>query len=492
MRSLLKALLTTGGATLGAQLLGLIVNKVLAQTIGASGVGFYSLTRQVHDTATGLGAMGAGGLVQGLAARQGAARRRLFRAAMLLTLTGALLMGGVLLLAPELVGQTLFDRADAPVVATVMLCAISAALGIAYATAVSAVNALRAIGALALLGVGGAAIAALIAFPVARIAQDSPQVLVALIGVPLAVQLGAAALVLRRLRWRESLRGEGATRPAAAEFRYFAGFFGFNVALTVASALAMLSIRAGIVHADGLAVAGLFAAGWAIGMQSLSLVLSSFGTYVLPTLAAANPEERQRHLQDAATLVLCATIPLLTALVVLKPLVVQMLFAAEFLPAIPLLQWLLLGNYLKAIAWVMAVPLLATADLRRYFAIEAGWFAVFAALALLGLDRGGGLEVVGIAFFAAYVCYLIGAALFARARFGFTLDRRSAALFAGGALLIGAAAALSWNGQTIDWLLAPPAIALAGIVALFGLTPSQRGKLLPLALAILRLDRGRG
>ncbi len=482
MRNLLKALLTTGGATIVAQILGLIVNKILAQTIGATGVGFYSITRQVHDTAAGLGAMGGGGLVQGLAARDGAARGRLLRAAIVLTLAGAAIAATVLLIAPASIAMALFDRADPPAIGIVRLCALTSAIGIAYAVLGAAVNSMRAIVVLAMLSVGGAAATALLAWPTASLAREEPLALALLIGVPLALQTIVAVLALHRMGWWKTLAGgSGGNRPGMAEYRYFARFLGFNAVMTAASAATMLSVRAAIVHDGGLAQAGLFAAAWGIGMQSMSLLLTSFGTYVLPTLAGATADERRRHLQDAATLVLCASIPLLTALIALKPLAVRLLFSAEFLDAVPLLQWLLLGNYLKAISWVMAIPLLASADLRRYFVLEGGWFAVFAAIALVGIDAGYGMISVGAGYLVAYVLYFALGVVFARARFGFALDRRSTAVLAAGLCLIALVAAITWNDATVDWPLAVGASAVAGLVSLLGLTPNQRGKLLRLA-----------
>jgi PST family polysaccharide transporter len=283
-----------------------------------------------------------------------------------------------------------------------------------------------------------------------------------------------------RLGWWRSLRGDGDKSPGAAEFKYFAGFFGLNVTLTALNIATLVSLRAAIVHDQGLAGAGLFAAAWGLGGQSLGLVLSSFGIYVLPTLAAAAVGDRVRHLQDAATLVIGASLPLVVGLLAFKPLVVSLLFSAEFLPAIALLQILLIGNYLKALSWVMAAPMLATADLRPYFVIEAGWFVIFAAIALIGIYQGLGLPIVGVAFVVAYVFHLGASAILARRRFNFTLNRRSSLLFLGGALLIAATAAATWNAQSTNWILAPPATAAACVMALFGLTPSQRGKLFAL------------
>lgn len=467
-------MLTTGGASVVGQILSLIVNKILAHFVGATGIGFYSLCRQVHESAAGIGGLGAGGLLQGLAARQGDERNRLLRAALILSSLGAAATAAMLLAAPQFVADWLFARSDALALTAVRLCAVTAIIAIGYGLLSSIVNAARAIILLALMGVAGAVAAALIAWPVALAAVDQPYALVALIALPLLVQMAIGAAALPRLGWRWSdLFGE-AGRPGRAEFRYFAGFLAFNVTLTAVVVGTMLFVRASIVHSDGLAGAGLFAAGWGIGMQSMSLVLSSFGTYVLPTLAGTTPDQRRKVLQDAATLVLALSLPLLTALLVLKPLALRILFTAEFLPAVALLQWLLLGNYLKAVAWVAAVPFLATADLRRYAVIEIGWYVLFAGGVALGMQSMHWLPAIGASFVGSYLLYFLTALWLADRRFGFRLSMRSTMVLLAGAALLVLAALLTWNDTSVNWALAVPLPIAAATVALLALTPQQR------------------
>ncbi len=474
MRNLLKAMLTTGGATVVGQVLSLIVNKILAHYIGASGVGFYSLCRQVHESAASLGGVASGGLLQGLAARDGAPRRRLLRAAIVLSGMGMAIVAALLLIAPQVVADFLFGHGDEATLLAIRLCAATAILAVVYSILSGMVNAARAISALAVMAIVGVLAAALVAWPVALEARDNRFVLLVLIGLPLLVQIALAAVVLSRLGWRLGDVLGPQARPGAAEYRYFAGFFAFNVALTAVSTGAMLYIRARVVDSGGLAAAGLFAAGWGIGMQSMSLILSSFGTYVLPTVAAAGAEERRKVMQDAATLLIGLSLPLLTALLLFKPLVLRILFTAEFLPAVALLQWLLLGNYLKAISWAVAVPLPATADLRRYIFLEVGWYVVFVGSAVLAMQRMGWLPSIGLAFVATYLLYLLASVWLVERRFGFRLSARSVAAMVAGAAILVAAATLTWNDTTVDWPLAVSLPIFACMVSLLALTPQQR------------------
>lgn len=476
MRSLLKALLTTGGATVVALALGLLTNKILAVSLGAAGIGFYSLMRQTHDTATGLAGLGAGGVVQGLAARQGLARTRLWWAAIALTTLGAILAAAVLWGADRAIARVLFDRDDDVAALAVAVCALTATLGVGYAVLSAGVNAARAIGTLALLSVGGALVTVLLVWPVAQAAQAKPPFLALLIGAPLLLQSIIAFFVLRRLDWLPGNIKEEDARPRRAEFSYFAGFFGFSVVLGAAATFVLLFVRSGIVHADGLAAAGLFAAGWGLGMQSLSLVFSAFGTYIIPSLAAADAEGRRKLLQDAATLVLALSLPLLVGLIAWKPLVLRILYSAEFLPAVSLLQWLLLGTYLKALAWVFAVPFLATADLRRYFLIEAAWYVVFAAGCAVALAGFAPLPGIGMAFCGAYLVYLVMAARLVRQRFEFRLCLRSVASFFAGLALLVPTAALTWDAQTMDWPVAFAAPLVAIFISLSTLSATHRAQ----------------
>ncbi|MGE0152193.1 MAG: hypothetical protein AB7R90_06205 [Reyranellaceae bacterium] len=487
MRNLFKAMMTTGGATLVAQVLGLVSNKILALHLGTAGIGFYSLMRQVHDTATSLGSVGAGGLAQGLAGREGAARLRLLRAAILLSSLGALVAMVLLFAAPGAVAELLFDSTDGNGVAAIAICGATVVLGIAWTTLGAVLGAARAIAALALVGIAGALATALLAWPVALVAGTRPYLLALLIGAPLLLQLAAGAVVLGRSRFIDAAASGAPARPGNAEFRYFAGFFGYNILMGAIATGAILLVRAGIVHRAGLDAAGLFAAGWGIGMQSMAVILSAFSLYVVPTLAADTPEQRRRTLQDTATLIMSLTLPALAILLVFKALVVRILFSDEFLPTVALLQWVLLGNYLKALGWVLAVPLLATADLRRLFPLEAGWYVLFAAGTTLALQRPDWLSGIGIAFVAAYAVYIAAGGWLTWRRFGFRPSRRFLAVFAAGGLTLGATAVATWNETFTRWPLAVAVPVAACLVALLGLTPQQRQKIVLYAVSMGRL-----
>ena len=62
--------------------------------------------------------------------------------------------------------------------------------------------------------------------------------------------------------------------------------------------------------------------------------------------------------------------PLITLVILGKSLVVSILYSKEFLPSFDIIQWMLIGDYFKAVGWVLATPMLAFADLRMFFWTE--------------------------------------------------------------------------------------------------------------------------
>src|SRR3712207_2281125 len=71
MRELVKAFLKTGSGSVGFLLFGVLTTKIMAVILGPTGVGLYSLLRQLLDVSKQAGTLGGEiALVQGLASRK--------------------------------------------------------------------------------------------------------------------------------------------------------------------------------------------------------------------------------------------------------------------------------------------------------------------------------------------------------------------------------------------------------------------------------------
>src|SRR5919107_2472525 len=178
MRELLKATLKTGSGAMGSLLLGMVSVKVLAVILGPSGIGLYSLLRQIADFSNRFGTLGGEtALVQGLASRKDQARDEYLVTTFWVFVLGALLVSVALLAFAPWVASGVLGRSDEQAIGLVRWLALPGALGVASIYLNGVLNGFRAIGLMALLQILGAATMALLAYPVSRLVE---------VGYPLA------------------------------------------------------------------------------------------------------------------------------------------------------------------------------------------------------------------------------------------------------------------------------------------------------------------
>jgi PST family polysaccharide transporter len=97
-------------------------------------------------------------------------------------------------------------------------------------------------------------------------------------------------------------------------------------------------VRSLVAREGGMSSAGIFDAAWTLSMTYVTLITTAFGTYYLPALSGLdNRAHRQELMQRMFRFVTVLIVPLILGVIVLKPLLLQILFSAEFLPAISLI-----------------------------------------------------------------------------------------------------------------------------------------------------------
>jgi PST family polysaccharide transporter len=476
MRKLLRAVFGLGGAQVAGLLLGMVATKIMAVVVGAPGLGFYSLLRQLHDTVAGFAALGGGqGLIQGLATRTGEARSRLLATGVWLCIGGALVAAIVLLALGQPLAALVFGPDEPGSVPAIQWLALSVAVGIATNLAIFLVQANRRFKAFALGQIAASLALALLAYPVAQWALDRRAAFVVLIVVPALVQILWAILPLRRTGELGRLAQAARQAPDRDGMAHFGRFLVFGLAMLAMGTLSGTAVRALIVRHYGLEAAGHFQAAWTLGMQNLTLLLTPFMTYVYPTLAgASDPPARRAAWLDISTVIVGGALPMVVGAIVFKPLFLRIFYTAEFLPAIAVLQWMLLANYAKAISWLFAVVTYSAGNLRWYFLGEVAWNAIFAGLVLLVVLLDAPVQFIGVAFLVAYAVFLPLAAAICYRLYRLMFDARLIAVAALGTLLIIASVVLTWNETTVNWPLALGASLLAGLIGFMSLPVGRR------------------
>ena len=129
----------------------------------------------------------------------------------------------------------------------------------------------------------------------------------------------------------------------------------------------------------------------------------------------------------------------------------MVLYSSEFIPALSIMRWMLIGGYFRIVSWVLAIPMLAYADMKTFFWTELIWDSLllgFSATAVLGFHW---LPGVGVGFVLLYSSYLVYTFWYTHRRFHLMLDRATVLQWLVGLILIVGASVQTWNDQQVQW-----------------------------------------
>ena len=134
-------------------------------------------------------------------------------------------------------------------------------------------------------------------------------------------------------------------------------------------------------------------------------------------------------MNDQIQLALAIGGPLLLMLIGLAPWAVKVLYSADFLPAIELIQWQTVGNVFKLASWALDFAFVAAARGKIFLLIQVNFSLLFLLMMWIGLGPFG-LSVAGPAFLIAYFLHFSLVTLLARTLQGFRWQRLSLLLLA--------------------------------------------------------------
>jgi len=149
-----------------------------------------------------------------------------------------------------------------------------------------------------------------------------------------------------------------------------------------------------------LTVLGLYNVGYMLTITYAGMVFSAMEADYFPRLSAVNTDIGATNLtvnrQMEVSLLILA--PMLTALIVLMPVVVPLMFTRDFLPVIAMAQVSALAMYLKVLTLPVAYITLARGASLAYLLLETAYYLVFVALMLWGYGQwqllGTGIALV--------------------------------------------------------------------------------------------------
>lgn len=436
----------TGAGALASAVCAAVGAKILAAWLGPSYLALIATLQQTRQTALVIAtANGQTALVQGTNALMGVDRREYLRTVLVVIALATVAASAGLIFLRERVARAaglggewagLIGWLAAPVI-----------LGSVLVVATALVNALGEIGRLAMLKVAGSAATALLAFPAAMLVERGHRGAIAwMLGLSGAASAAAAVAMLRG--HGRTLAGWfwGAGRWwSASAARHFLSISGAMALTGLVASGGLIAVRARIMRASGMDVAGNFDAAWAVSMNQATLVLGSLQAYFLPQLARARDDaERRQHVSSVLRMAILVSAPLIVGMVALRGTAIEFFYSPRFLGAADVLRWTLIGDYFKVTAWVLAMPMLALADMRAFLAADAVAQVVFLGLSWALLAARAPAEAAAMAFVASYAVELVVCYAYARRRIGWRFGSIGW-LWAAGLGLVMAVSAVRWK-----------------------------------------------
>jgi O-antigen/teichoic acid export membrane protein len=438
-----------GAGSIASGLLALAATKVMAVMLGAPAVAIFETLQQIRQIALlAATANGQTALLLGASSLRGVERREYLRSVLCLFALALGLVATFMCIWRERIGRAAGLAPGSG--ALVAILAIGVACSSSFVFAGALLNAAGKIGRLAILQVLATATIAAGAGPAVLATRRgfaaAFAVLLVISGVAPAV---AAWRMLRGDLW---FAGTGRWLTARA-VKHFFSVSGVMLTTGLISSLVLLAVRARITHQAGLAATGLFDAAWAISMGQTGLMLAALQTGYLPQLArAGSVEQRSRCIATVFRVAILVAAPVIAGLIVFRAMALGILYATAFRAASTVLRWTLVGDYFKITAWVLAMPMLARADMWMLLATDALVQAVFfGASGMLSWRRQtGAAQSAAIGFALSYaVCLGLGW-WYAVRRHGFRMTRRLGALWIAGFTMVALAAGSTWRDESVS------------------------------------------
>ena len=370
---ILKASSIMGGAAGINLLLGMLRVKFAAVLIGTTGVGLISsfgALQGLVGTLAGLGIQSSA--VREIAAAVGkgddqAVGRAVLALRRVCWLTGLIGMAAMMLLAP-LLSQLTFGHRDY----TLDIAALGVIIlfGNLSGGQMALIQGMRRIGDMARANIYGAAAgtAAAIGFYAALGLRGIIPTLLAVSAIQLALSFHFARRVpvpKVSLTWRQTF-AEASGMVRLGLVMMWNGLMG--------SAVAYLTVTL-IAQHEGTQAVGLYSAAFALSGMFVNFVLGAMGADYYPRLTgvASDKPAMVRMVNEQTEIGLLLALPGLLATMALAPWILQIFYTREFLGAVELLQWFILGCLGRVISWPLGFVMLALGKGRWFLLTETSF-----------------------------------------------------------------------------------------------------------------------
>lgn len=403
---ILKSTAWVGGSSVLNILISIVRTKVMAVLLGPAGFGLAGLYITVSSLVQNFAELGVNSSgVRQIAESVGSGdRQRIARTAAVLRWVSLALgiFGALLLIALALPISRITFGTDQRWIGVSML-SLAVFFTLVSAGQGALIQGMRRISDLAKMGVLGALFASMAAIPLVYFFRED--------GVAPSLVVAAAMTLL--VSWWYS-RKIDVERPSITvrEIRHeTAALIRLGIAFMISNLLMMVSayvVRIIVRQEAGLTATGFYHAAWTMGGLYVGMILQSMGADFYPRLTAAihDHDECNRLVNEQARVSVLLAGPGVIATLALAPLVLSLMYAADFGGATGVLRWICLGIAMRVVSWPMGFIIMAKARQNLIIVCEASWTICHLGLAWILVGRFG-VAGAGVAFFLSYLFHIV-------------------------------------------------------------------------------------
>jgi len=171
-------------------------------------------------------------------------------------------------------------------------------------------------------------------------------------------------------------------------------------------------------HATGIAEVGLFNTGQVIITSYMGIIFSAMTMEYYPRLASHKKDhfKEGEAVSQQLTFSILLIIPVIVAFVGLMPIIIELLFSSKFLSVVPMLFWLVIAMFFKAISFCIGYVIIARADSSVFLKTSFLFNVIYICFCLVGYYYGG-LEGLGIGFLSYYIIHLMAVYFIVKLRY---------------------------------------------------------------------------
>lgn len=465
---ILKSTMIVGGSsaiTIGFRIL---ASKVVALIVGPAGVGLLGLFNSVINLAgmvTGMGLANSSGVrrIAEMGDDENAVAKTILILRRLAIILGILGSVSFFLLRGPISEMTFGDDKysnELGALSIVVFLMVISGMQTAF------LRGMRRIEDIARVNVFGIVIGTLIGLPVIYFYKQA-----GIVAYLIAISITAFVIAWRYVHKLGIARVNITLRETYIEAR---GMMGLGVTFMLSNLVTlavMYLVKVLVTRRLGLEIAGLYEASSALANVYVGFILGAMGSDFFPHLSAIahNNGQSSRLMNAQVEIGLLVASPGILLVMALGPLLLQILYSVEFLPAFEILRWLVLGTFLRVVSWPLSYIILAKGRGKWYLGSELITNLVYLVCMAYGINQMG-MAGIGAAFFTMYVFYTVLMIVLAGRLSGFRFNARNRFLLIVFLPAMALAFGVSlWLSSTIGMVINLALALIAGAYSLWSL-----------------------